>query len=139
MSRQDTSDIVFRRILAVFPISILILVAGIFLQLVWSSHLSLQKFGIGFLFSSVWDPVAEEFRRPAVYFTAPLLHPWLLFCWLFPSVWVLLFIWLNTRRPMCPRLYPYWLTFWLRFRVSSMGFGVYLSWYPACAAASSRF
>jgi phosphate transport system permease protein len=61
MSRQDTSDIVFRRILAVFPISVLILVAGIFFQLVWSSQLSLHKFGIGFLFSRVWDPVAENF------------------------------------------------------------------------------
>ena len=61
MSRQDTSDIVFRRILAVFPISILILVAGIFFQLVCASLLSLNKFGIGFLFSRVWDPVAENF------------------------------------------------------------------------------
>ena len=61
MSRQDTSDIVFRRILAVFPISILMLVAGIFFELIWSSLPSLQKFGIGFLFSKVWDPVAENF------------------------------------------------------------------------------
>ena len=61
MSRQDTSDIVFRRILAVFPISILILVAGIFFQLVYASLPSLNKFGIGFLFSQVWDPVAENF------------------------------------------------------------------------------
>ena len=61
MSRQDTSDIVFRRILAIFPISILILVAGIFFQLVSSSLPSLHKFGIGFLFSRVWDPVAENF------------------------------------------------------------------------------
>ena len=61
MSRQDTSDIVFRRILAIFPISILILVAGIFFQLVSSSLPSLHKFGFGFLFSSVWDPVIENF------------------------------------------------------------------------------
>jgi len=61
MSRHDTSDIVFRRILAVFPISILILVAGIFFELIWSSLPSLNKFGVGFLFSRVWDPVAENF------------------------------------------------------------------------------
>ena len=54
MSRQDTSDIIFRRILAVYPISILIIVAGIFFQLVWASLPTLHKFGIGFLFSSVW-------------------------------------------------------------------------------------
>ena len=47
--------------MAIFPISVLILVAGIFFQLVWSSQLSLHKFGIGFLFSRVWDPVAENF------------------------------------------------------------------------------
>ena len=61
MSRQDTSDIVFRRILVVFPIAILILVAGIFFQLVNASLPSLNKFGIGFLFTRVWDPVVENF------------------------------------------------------------------------------
>ena len=61
MSRQDTSDIVFRRVLAVFPISILILVAGIFFQLVYSSLPTLRKFGIAFFYNSTWDPVAENF------------------------------------------------------------------------------
>ena len=61
MSRNDASDIVFRRILVVFPISILILVAGIFYQLVTASLPSLNKFGFHFLFSRVWDPVAENF------------------------------------------------------------------------------
>ena len=61
MSRNDTSDIVFRRILAVFPISLLIIVAGIFFQLVWSSLPSLNKFGFSFFISSVWDPVSENF------------------------------------------------------------------------------
>jgi len=59
--RQDTSDIVFRRILAVFPISILILVAGIFYELVSASLPSLKKFGIAFFFNTTWDPVAENF------------------------------------------------------------------------------
>ena len=59
--RIDTSDIIFRRVLAIFPISILIIVAGIFFQLVNASLPSLNKFGIGFLFSRVWDPVAENF------------------------------------------------------------------------------
>src|SRR5271169_253355 len=61
MSRQDTSDIVFRRILAVFPISILILVAGIFCQLVFASLPTLKKFGFGFFYHTTWDPVAENF------------------------------------------------------------------------------
>lgn len=61
MSRHDTSDLIFRRVLAVFPISILILVAGIFFQLVSSSIPSINKFGLGFLYHSTWDPVAENF------------------------------------------------------------------------------
>ena len=70
MSRQDTSDIVFRRILAVFPISILILVAGIFYQLVFASMPSLKKFGLGFFYHSTWDPVAENFGAlPFIYGT----------------------------------------------------------------------
>ncbi len=59
--RQDTSDIIFRRVLAIFPISILIIVAGIFFQLVVASIPTLQKFGFTFLASSTWDPVMEEF------------------------------------------------------------------------------
>jgi len=70
MSRQDTSDIVFRRILAVFPISILILVAGIFFQLVYSSLPTLKKFGLAFFYNSTWDPVAENFGAlPFIYGT----------------------------------------------------------------------
>jgi phosphate transport system permease protein len=70
MSRQDTSDIVFRRILAVFPISILILVAGIFYQLVYASLPTLKKFGLAFFYNSTWDPVAENFGAlPFIYGT----------------------------------------------------------------------
>ncbi len=59
--RNDTSDIVFRRILAVFPVSILILVAGIFFQLFRSSLPALKKFGFSFLYQTTWDPVNEVF------------------------------------------------------------------------------
>jgi phosphate transport system permease protein len=70
MNRQDTSDIVFRRILAVFPISILILVAGIFYQLVSASLPTLKKFGIAFFYNTTWDPVAENFGAlPFIYGT----------------------------------------------------------------------
>jgi phosphate transport system permease protein len=70
MSRQDTSDIVFRRILGVFPISILIIVAGIFYQLVSASLPTLKKFGFAFFYNSTWDPVAENFGAlPFIYGT----------------------------------------------------------------------
>src|SRR5580704_12791012 len=61
MSRHDTSDLIFRRVLAVFPISVLILVAGILFQLVFSSLPSLSKFGLGFFYNTTWDPVNENF------------------------------------------------------------------------------
>src|SRR5262249_34926845 len=61
MSRHDTSDLIFRRTLAIFPISVLILVAGILFQLVFSSLPSLHKFGLSFFYKTTWDPVAESF------------------------------------------------------------------------------
>lgn len=61
MSRQDTSDMIFRRAMALFPIAILALVAGIFYQLVSSSLPSLKKFGVAFFYNSTWDPVTEHF------------------------------------------------------------------------------
>jgi phosphate transport system permease protein len=61
MTRNDTSDIIFRRILICFPILILILVGGIFLQLIVASLPTIQKFGFHFFFTSTWDPVNEEY------------------------------------------------------------------------------
>ncbi|MBF0489237.1 MAG: phosphate ABC transporter permease subunit PstC [Candidatus Omnitrophica bacterium] len=59
--RKDTSDLVFKYFLAVFPCLILLLVAGILYQLVSSSGLSIHKFGFKFLSNRTWDPVAEDF------------------------------------------------------------------------------
>lgn len=61
MARYDTSDIVFRRVLAIFPILILILVGGIFLQLVVNCIPTIHKFAGRFFITSVWDPVNEEY------------------------------------------------------------------------------
>ncbi len=61
MTRHDTSDIIFRRVLVCFPVLILIIVAGIFLQLLLASFPTLHKFGFNFLISRTWDPVAEQY------------------------------------------------------------------------------
>jgi phosphate transport system permease protein len=61
MTRYDTSDIIFRRILACFPVLILLIVAGIFTQLIAASFPSICKFKGNFLLTSVWDPVAEQY------------------------------------------------------------------------------
>jgi len=61
MTRHDTSDIIFRRVLVCFPILILIIVAGILFQLIHASWPTLNKFGFHFFASQVWDPVMEEY------------------------------------------------------------------------------
>ena len=61
MSRHDTSDLIFRRVLAVFPISILILVAGIFFQLLFLPCRLYKNSGWVFFYHTTWDPVAENF------------------------------------------------------------------------------
>ncbi len=61
MTRKDTGDIIFERVLTVFPCLILLIVGGIFLQLVLASWPSIQKFGAHFIGPSTWDPVFENF------------------------------------------------------------------------------
>ncbi len=70
MKRKDTSDILFRRVLVIFPCLILLIMGGIFLKLTVSSLLSIKKFGMVFLFTRTWDPVFENFGAlPFIYGT----------------------------------------------------------------------
>ncbi len=61
MTRHDTGDIIFKRILSIFPCLILLIVGGIFFELFKTSELSLQKFGLQFLITQTWDPVFDNF------------------------------------------------------------------------------
>jgi phosphate transport system permease protein len=61
MLRKDRGDIIFERTLTIFPVIILIIVGGIFLQLVIAAWPSIVKFGYKFPFTSTWDPVFENF------------------------------------------------------------------------------
>lgn len=61
MARKDTSDNIFKIFLGIFPCLIILIVLGIFYQLVSSSWLSIKQFGFKFLFTSTWDPVFENF------------------------------------------------------------------------------
>lgn len=54
-------DALFRAITGVCGVIILIIMAGIFLQLIENSQLSINKFGIRFLTSTAWNPVIQEF------------------------------------------------------------------------------
>ena len=68
--RKDRGDILFKRLMLLFPAAILVLVAGIFLKLCISSGLSIKAFGLPFLFTSTWDPVFEKFCAwPFIYGT----------------------------------------------------------------------
>lgn len=44
-----------------FPIIILLILVGFIIQLTLSSHLSIKKFGLPFLYTTTWDPVFEKF------------------------------------------------------------------------------
>ena len=61
MARKDTSDIIFKFFLGIFPCLIILIVLGIFYQLVASSWLSIKHFGFKFLYTTTWDPVFENF------------------------------------------------------------------------------
>jgi phosphate transport system permease protein len=63
-------DPAFRWLTIICGAVILFSVAGIFLELVWESRLSLAKFGWSFLFTESWNPVTEIFgAASAVYGT----------------------------------------------------------------------
>ncbi|WP_437681294.1 phosphate ABC transporter permease subunit PstC [Sorangium sp. So ce131] len=63
-------DRAFRAILTLFGLTVLAVPGLMVLQLVRSSQLSLDKFGLAFLTSTVWDPAREEFGAlPFIYGT----------------------------------------------------------------------
>lgn len=63
-------DRAFRAILTLFGITVLAVPALMVLELIRSSRLSMDKFGLGFLFSTVWDPAREELGAlPFIYGT----------------------------------------------------------------------
>ena len=70
MTRRDMGDIIFRRIMIGCALIIVAIVLTMLFQLTGSSWLSIKKFGLGFVFSSTWDPVFEVFGAwPFIYGT----------------------------------------------------------------------
>jgi len=59
--RQQLLDMLFKNTTRFFAFLVFSLLAAILISLVYGSTLSLQKFGLGFLFSDKWDPVTEQF------------------------------------------------------------------------------
>ncbi|MCX7832944.1 MAG: phosphate ABC transporter permease subunit PstC [Ignavibacteria bacterium] len=60
-SKRKLSDIIFEKVTLIFAISIIIIVLMIIYEIYQDSEPTREKFGIGFLFSSEWDPYKEEF------------------------------------------------------------------------------
>jgi phosphate transport system permease protein len=63
-------DFAFRSVTLFFASLVLVLVVAMFLEMLQNSHLAISKFGLGFLLTSKWDPVAGEFGAlPFIYGT----------------------------------------------------------------------
>lgn len=58
---QYIVDKLFRLLTVICSILSFIIIIGIFVELLNNSKLSIREFGIGFLFSTVWNPVTQEF------------------------------------------------------------------------------
>lgn len=66
----NTGDAVFRGLLFLAALVVLLIVAAMIAAMVSNSTLSIRKFGFGFLTSSQWNPVQDEFGAlPFIYGT----------------------------------------------------------------------
>jgi phosphate transport system permease protein len=69
-SSGKLGDAVFKGVAYGFALSVILLMALLFIVLVKESWLSIKAFGFSFVYSSVWDPVAQEFGAlPSIYGT----------------------------------------------------------------------
>ncbi len=70
MRRQRVEDVVFRGATRFFALAVLVLLGAVMVSLAIGSVPAFRKFGLGFLTSSAWNPVKENFGAlPAIYGT----------------------------------------------------------------------
>ncbi len=60
-TRIQLQDLIFRSVARFFAFLVLVLLLGIVASLVYGSLPAMQKFGFGFLVSSEWNPVTDQF------------------------------------------------------------------------------
>jgi phosphate transport system permease protein len=60
-SRPKFGDAAFRLLVRICSAILVIVLAGILFELLRGSHLSIGKFGLGFLVSQAWNPVTQDF------------------------------------------------------------------------------
>jgi phosphate transport system permease protein len=61
LERADYGDLIFKGILTVAAVAVPILLAFLVYELWSGAALAINRYGFGFVTSSTWDPVAEEF------------------------------------------------------------------------------
>jgi phosphate transport system permease protein len=61
LERADYGDLVFKGVLTVAAIAVPVLLAFLVYELWSGAALAIERYGFGFVTSSTWDPVAEEF------------------------------------------------------------------------------
>src|SRR5678815_2523898 len=61
LQRLRLGDVAYRHLTRAAAITVLIILGGIIISLVWGSLPALRTFGISFLYEEVWNPVTEQF------------------------------------------------------------------------------
>jgi phosphate transport system permease protein len=61
LERADYGDLIFKGVLTVTAIAVPVLLAFLVYELWSGAALAIERYGFGFVTSSTWDPVAEEF------------------------------------------------------------------------------
>src|SRR5262245_66157967 len=62
LQRLRLSDAAFRYLTRAAAVTVLVILGGIIVSLVWGSLLALRTFGVSFLYEEVWNPRSEERR-----------------------------------------------------------------------------
>jgi phosphate transport system permease protein len=61
LDRLRLGDVAFRHLTRAAAVVVLLLLSGVIVELVWGALPALQAFGLGFLTTSRWNPVTENF------------------------------------------------------------------------------
>jgi phosphate transport system permease protein len=65
LQRLRLGDVIFRHLTRGAAVTVLIILGGIIVSLVWGSLPALRTFGVSFLYKEVWNPVTEKFGAVA--------------------------------------------------------------------------
>jgi phosphate transport system permease protein len=68
LERQRIADKAFRGLTAVMAIAVLALLGGVIISIIGGALPTFRHFGVGFLFTEVWNPVTEKFGALAPIF-----------------------------------------------------------------------